>query len=75
MDDKIKRQEGMFKPCQSGNPSGMTKSDKTIRDLARVHTQSSLETLSEIVKNHKASVFRSLSFTFQVLLGSKSEVL
>jgi len=56
MEDKnITRHAGMFKPGQSGNPSGRPKSDKTIRDLARIHTQDALKTLSEIVKNPKVS--------------------
>ena len=56
MDDKnITRHSGMFKPGQSGNPLGRPKSDKTIRDLARVHTKVALKTLTEIVKNPKAS--------------------
>ncbi|MDP6924454.1 MAG: DUF5681 domain-containing protein [Candidatus Scalindua sp.] len=56
MEDKnIIRHAGMFKPGQSGNPLGRPKSDKTIRDLARVHTKDALKTLSTIVKNPKAS--------------------
>ena len=56
MEDKnITRHAGMFKPGQSGNPLGRPKSDKTIRDLARVHTKDALNTLTEIVKNPKAS--------------------
>ena len=55
MKDKITRHAGMFKPGQSGNPSGRPKSDKTIRDLAKIHTEDALKTLSEIVKNPKAS--------------------
>jgi len=51
----ITRHAGMFKPGQSGNPLGRPKSDKTIRDLARVHTKDALETLAGIVKNPKAS--------------------
>ncbi len=27
----------MFKPGQSENPSGRPKSDKTVRDLAKIH--------------------------------------
>ena len=45
----------MFKPGQSGNPLGRPKSDKTIRDLAKIHTEDALKTLSEIVKNPEAS--------------------
>jgi len=55
MEDKITRHAGMFKPGQSGNPSGRPKSDKTIRDLAKIHTEDALRTLAEIVKNPKAS--------------------
>ncbi len=54
-DKNITRHAGMFKPGQSGNPSGRPKSDKTIRDLAKVYTKDALKTLSEIVKNPKAS--------------------
>jgi len=55
MEDKITRHAGMFKPGQSGNPSGRPKSDKTIRDLAKIHTEDALKTLAEIVNNPKAS--------------------
>ncbi len=56
MEDKnITRHAGMFKPGKSGNPAGRPKSDKTIRDLAKVHTEDALKTLSEIVKNPEAS--------------------
>ena len=54
-DKNITRHAGMFKPGQSGNLSGRPKSDKTIRDLAKIHTEDALKTLSEIVKNPKAS--------------------
>lgn len=49
------RHSGMFKQGQSGNPSGRPKVDKTIRDLARAHTEDALNTLVEIAKNPKAS--------------------
>ena len=56
MEDKnITRHAGMFKPGQSGNPSGRPKSDKTIRDLAKIHTEDALKTLAEIVNNPNAS--------------------
>ena len=46
MEDKnITRHAGMFKPGQSGNPSGRPKSDKTIRDLAKIHTEDALKNL------------------------------
>ena len=50
-----KRHSGMFKPGQSGNPAGRSKTDKTIRDLAREHTKEAIVTLAEIAKNPKAS--------------------
>jgi len=50
-----KRHSGMFKPGQSGNPTGRPKADKTIRDLAREHTKEAIVTLAEIAKNPKAS--------------------
>jgi hypothetical protein len=55
MENKIARHAGMFKPGQSGNPSGRPKSDKTIRDLAKIHTEDALKTLAEIVNNPNAS--------------------
>lgn len=42
---------GMFKPGQSGNPSGRPKSDHRIMDLARAHTESAINTLIEIMKD------------------------
>jgi len=54
-DKNITRHAGMFKPGQSGNPTGRPKSDKTIRDLAKVYTKDALKTLSQIIKNPKAS--------------------
>lgn len=45
----------MFKPGQSGNPSGRPKSDATIKELAKSHTQEAIETLVEIASNKKAS--------------------
>lgn len=44
----------MFRPGQSGNPTGRPKVDKTIRDLARAHTQDALNTLIEIANNPKS---------------------
>jgi len=52
----IKRDSnGKFIKGYSPNPLGRPKSDKTIRDLAKIHTEDALKTLSEIVKNPKAS--------------------
>lgn len=48
------RHKGMFKPGQSGNPLGRPKEDKTIKELARQHTQNALQTLIEIATNPKA---------------------
>jgi hypothetical protein len=50
-----KRHSGMFKPGQSGNPSGRPKMEKTIRDLARAHTREAILTLAEIARNPKSS--------------------
>jgi len=57
MDTKIerKRHSGMFRPGQSRNPSGRPKSDQTIRDIARVHTEEAIKTLAEIAGNPKSS--------------------
>ena len=49
------RHTGMFKPGMSGNPSGRPKSDATIRDLAKAHTEEALATLIEVARNQKAS--------------------
>lgn len=48
------RHSGMFKPGVSGNPSGRPKSDASIRELARNHTESALQTLVEIAQNKKS---------------------
>jgi len=49
------RHSGMFRPGQSGNPSGRPKEDRTIRDLAKEHTADAIETLVTISKNPEAS--------------------
>lgn len=48
------RHAGMFRPGVSGNPSGRPKSDATIRELAKAHTEVALLTLVEIIQNKKA---------------------
>ncbi len=45
----------MFKPGQSGNPSGRKPGNKTIRELAKVHSEAALKTLAEIANNPEAS--------------------
>jgi hypothetical protein len=42
-------------PGQSGNPNGRRKADVGLRDLAREHTTTALETLVAIMTNPKAT--------------------
>lgn len=49
-----RRHSGMFQPGVSGNPSGRPKSDATIKELAKVHTEDAIRTLFEITQNKKA---------------------
>lgn len=46
---------GLFKSGVSGNPSGRPKSDVSIRELAKTHTETALSTLAEIMVNPKAT--------------------
>jgi len=48
------RHSGMFKRGQSGNPLGRPKSDKTIRDIARKHTQEAIGVLLTVMRDPKA---------------------
>ncbi|MDX2105764.1 MAG: DUF5681 domain-containing protein [Candidatus Melainabacteria bacterium] len=50
-----KNHAGMFKPGQSGNPSGRPKESYRISDLAKEHTEKALECLVEIMTNPRAS--------------------
>lgn len=50
-----KRHAGMFKPGQSGNPSGRPKSDIVVKELAREHTEAAIRTLAEIAGSSKSS--------------------
>jgi hypothetical protein len=45
----------LFKPGQSGNPSGRPKADKTVKALAREHTAAAINRLAEIVNDKSAS--------------------
>jgi hypothetical protein len=49
------RHSGMFKPGASGNPLGRPKSDVTIRELAKAHTEGAIHTLAKIMNDPKAS--------------------
>jgi|GEM_PF-2364212 len=42
---------GLFKPGQSGNPSGKPKGLSEVKRLAREHTAEALKTLVEIMRN------------------------
>ncbi len=42
-----------FEKGKSGNPSGRPKEDSRVKELARVHTKSAIETLAEIMINPK----------------------
>jgi len=53
--DIKRRHSGMFKPGQSGNPTGRPKSDKTIRELAKEQTEGALQTLIAIATDPMAS--------------------
>ena len=44
----------MFKPGQSGNPSGRPKLPKDAKELARMHTPAAIDELAKIGKNRKA---------------------
>lgn len=48
------RHAGMFKPGQSGNPTGRPKSDIIIKELAKEHSEIALNTLVEIATNKKS---------------------
>lgn len=48
------KEDGQFKPGQSGNPNGRPKVIGHLRDLARAHTEDALRTLAEICTNADA---------------------
>lgn len=48
------RHSGMFKPGQSGNPTGRPKESYRVSDLAKEHSEQALATLVEIAQDKKA---------------------
>ena len=48
------RHAGMFKPGVSGNPAGRPKSDVTIMELARAHTEESIQALVNVIRDKRA---------------------
>ena len=56
METEIKRDSsGKFIKRYSGNLSGRTKSDHSIRELARTYTAAAIKTLAEIASNPNSS--------------------
>jgi hypothetical protein len=54
--DGRRRHPGLFQPGVSGNPSGRPKSDVTIKELARAHTEEAIKTLVDVLHDKRAPV-------------------
>jgi Family of unknown function (DUF5681) len=57
-EDTVRNEKGQFAPGVSGNPSGRPKSDSTIQELARAHTQEALNALVEIATKGRSESAR-----------------
>lgn len=52
--DTRPRHAGMFKPGVSGNPAGRPRSDLTIKELARAHTEEAIQALVNVIRDRRA---------------------
>jgi Family of unknown function (DUF5681) len=58
---------GQFKPGQSGNPRGLTKGLREVREAARCYTEEMLQILVKIARDEKASTAARASAAMYVI--------